>query len=83
MVTGGPILNAIRDIHRIQDGDAVDQDAFIRLTGLLYDIYNTGDILESDALRDRWIASWNFISAGSVVVALLPVIIFFFHKQLI
>jgi multiple sugar transport system permease protein len=29
------------------------------------------------ALRGQWLASWNLISAGSVVAALPPVILFF------
>ncbi len=33
------------------------------------------------ALRGQWIASWNLISAGSLVAALPPVIMFFFMQK--
>ena len=34
-----------------------------------------------DVLRGQWTTSWNLVSAGSVVAALPPVIMFFIFKN--
>ena len=33
------------------------------------------------SLRGMWLASWHLISAGSLVAAIPPVLIFFFMQQ--